>query len=81
MGSRSRVGKRGVQDWVEVLRKEKDYRMERGGRTLVHHREIEKTPKEPSSKINARQVAKQLGQGIWVPQSVKASDSQFGLGS
>lgn len=50
MGSRGRVGKSGVQDWVEVLRKDKEYQMERGGRKLIYYRGTEKTPKRPSSK-------------------------------
>lgn len=50
MGSRGRVGKSGVQDWVEVLRKDREYQMERGGRKLVYYRGTEKTTKRPSSK-------------------------------
>lgn len=38
-----RVGKRGVQDWVEVLRTEEKYRIGRGGRKLVYHGGSEKT--------------------------------------
>ena len=65
---------------MEVLT-DKEYRMGSGGRKLVYHRGTEKTSKRLPRKINARQIAKQLGQTAWVAQLVKASDSWFLLRS
>lgn len=43
--ARGRGGRRGVQNWVETLEIEKEYRMRRGEIKVGYHRGTEKTSK------------------------------------